>query len=301
MQESLSRAKILVVDDVVGNVLALRLHLRAEYEVLAASGGLEALRLACDEQPDLILLDVMMPEIDGYETCRRLKAQADTAEIPVIFVTACDDSHEEQQGFSVGAVDYITKPFNAPVVKARVRTHVELKRQRDLLRTLSFMDGLTGLANRRRFDECLALEWKRCARMEEPLSVIMIDVDHFKRFNDHYGHQAGDDCLRQVAGAVACQVNRPGDLVARYGGEEMVCLLSQTDLEGARRVAERISAAVAELAIPHADSPTAATLTLSQGIACRVPARDTPPEPLIEEADGRLYEAKAAGRNAVFG
>jgi diguanylate cyclase (GGDEF)-like protein len=198
-------------------------------------------------------------------------------------------------------VDYITKPIRAPIVKARVDTHVRLKRYRDKLERMSWIDGLTGLANRRRFDEALAREWERTRRDEAPLSVILMDVDHFKGFNDNYGHQAGDDCLQEVARALADTVSRPADLVARYGGEEFVCLLPGTDCAGAEQLAEGIRAAVADLGIRHEHSSAADHVTLSLGVACTVPDGERRPQELSQQADENLYTAKESGRNRVYG
>ncbi len=220
-----------------------------------------------------------------------------TRDVPVIFVTARDSTEDETQGLEVGAVDFITKPVNPPVVRARVRTHVALKRQADLLRSMAFNDGLTGVANRRWFDERLQVEWLRCRRNKLPLSLILLDLDHFKAYNDHYGHQAGDDCLRAAAAAMKSRLGRPADLLARYGGEEFVCLLPETPIDGARAKAEDLGRAVFDLALPHADSPTAPVVTISRGVATASPALDGSPNELLQRADAKLYAAKRAGRN----
>lgn len=293
------RPRILVVDDAPANLRLLVGGLGDVYELRVAKSGPDALALLEGWTPDLILLDVMMPDMDGLEVCRRLKAHATHREIPVIFVTGRDEESDELEGLEAGAVDYIAKPFSLPIVKARVSTHLELKRYRDLLENHAFVDALTGIPNRRRFDEVLAQAWAMAARQQSPLSVILLDVDHFKLFNDHYGHQGGDHCLAQVGKALAQGITRASDLVARYGGEEFVAVLPGTPLEGALDVAEVLRKAVDSLALSHAHSSTADHVTLSLGVASAIPGSGTEPKALIEQADHALYRAKQGGRNRV--
>jgi diguanylate cyclase (GGDEF)-like protein len=295
------RPRILVVDDEPTNIQTLHQVLKEECDVSMATSGEQAIAFCQRRAPDLVLLDIMMPGIDGYEVCRRLKADPATRDIPVIFVTSRDNVEDETRGLEVGAVDFITKPVSPPVVRARVRTHVALKRQADLLRSLAFNDGLTGVANRRWFDERLQLEWLRCRRNRQPLALILIDLDHFKAYNDHYGHQAGDDCLRAVAQAMRARLGRPGDLLARYGGEEFVCLLPETPLEGARRKADDLGQVVEALQIAHAYATTASHVTISRGVAAMVPSVDQSPAELVQRADEMLYAAKRSGRNRSCG
>ena len=248
---------ILVVDDMPANIQILASLLGEQYIVKAARSGEKALAIARSENPpDLILLDVVMPGMDGYQVCRQLKAEPDTANIPVIFVTSLSDEEDEEKGLKMGAVDYITKPFRTAIVMARVENHLNLKRYQDLLKRQSTLDGLTGLPNRRAFDELIEQEWRRGARLKTKLSLIMLDVDHFKQFNDHYGHLAGDDCLRQVGQELA-SVGRSIDFVGRYGGEEFACILPHTDLQGAEKVAERLKKAIVGLGITHEYSSAA--------------------------------------------
>jgi diguanylate cyclase (GGDEF)-like protein len=290
---------LLIADDTSTNIELLDAVLGSDYEILFATTGAEALDLAIAETPDLILLDVMMPEMDGFEACTLLKADRRTAEIPVIFVTALNREAEETRGLEVGAIDFISKPFSPAVVRARVRNHLELKRQRDILRGLSFLDGLTGVANRRRLDQFLDQEWRRSIRGQTPISLILMDIDYFKCFNDALGHLAGDDCLRRIAQALETSVHRAGDLIARYGGEEFVCVLPETDEAGALAVANHIQALIATLALPHPCSGITATVTLSLGVATRTAVLGEDPELLLQAADKAMYKAKAAGRNRI--
>lgn len=294
------RPRLLIVDDQPINIQTLNQIFQADYEVFMATSGQRALDFCRhNTPPDLILLDVVMPGMDGLEVCRQLKSSPATAATPVIFITAQSDPTDETQALEAGGVDFISKPVNPAVVRARVRTHLTLKAQNELLRSLVFVDGLTGVANRRRFDEVLPAEWRRCRRSSTPLTLLMIDIDHFKRYNDHYGHPAGDACLQRVAATLKAHFSRSHDLVARYGGEEFVCLMPECDLAAGQRKAAELVAAVAALAIPHADSPTAGTVTLSIGIATVRPDCDGTPETLLATADSALYEAKAGGRNSV--
>jgi diguanylate cyclase (GGDEF)-like protein len=290
---------ILIVDDMPANIRVLADTLKSDYRVRVATSGAKALEVAASSPPpDLILLDVMMPGMDGYEVCRRLRDDPRTSAIPVIFVTAKDEAEEEAHGLGLGAVDYITKPFHLPIVRARVRTHVTLKRKTDLLDSLASLDGLTHIPNRRRFDDSLRQEWARAAREGMLLAVAMLDVDYFKPYNDHYGHGLGDECLRRVAGALRARLQRPADLVARYGGEEFVLLLPDTDAAGALSLAESCRVAVSALRIPHAYSSAADHVTLSIGVAATQPPNDGPSR-LLARADEALYRAKSEGRNRV--
>jgi diguanylate cyclase (GGDEF)-like protein len=289
---------VLIVDDVASNIKVLADALRHDYRVKVASRGEDALIGARFEpHPDLILLDVMMPEMDGYEVCRRLKNDPVTEGIPVIFVTARETEEDQERGFQLGGVDYITKPFSIPLVKARVRTHVQLKRQADALERLSHIDPLTGIANRRQFAGVFALEFRRAVRENQPLAVLMIDIDYFKGYNDLHGHGAGDDCLRQVVSALAKGLSRSGDLVARYGGEEFVAILPATGSAAVHALAEKLRNSILALQLPYA-STTGDRLTISIGGATTGadPGADTPDD-LLERADKMLYHAKETGRN----
>ena len=296
-----SLPKLLLVDDQPVNIQTLYQIFADDHEVFMATSGEQALALCRDKQPDLVLLDVIMPGMDGLETCQRLKEDADTADIPVIFVTSQNSPEEETHGLEVGAVDFISKPVNPAVVRARVKTQLTLKAQTDALRMLASLDGLTGVPNRRIFDERLDAEWRACRRSGSPLSLLMVDVDHFKLYNDHYGHLDGDQCLKAIASALASSVERGRDMLARFGGEEFVCLLPDTDLEGAKHIAEKLRQAVEGLAIPHVESKTAATVTVSLGVATTAECDALEPPDLLKVADEQLYLAKQSGRNRVCG
>lgn len=290
---------VLIVDDTPTNIQVLAEALRADYRVKVAGSGKMALDIIQQGLPDLILLDVMMPDMDGYEVCRILKNDPLTQHIPVIFVTARTDTVDETFGLQLGAVDYIAKPFRLPIVLARVRNHIALKLKSDLLESHALLDGLTNIPNRRRFDQSLETEWRRAQRSGLPLSVLMFDIDHFKAYNDALGHRAGDDCLIRVAMLLCESLERPGDLLARYGGEEFVALLPETDAEGAARIAERCRLQIEAERIPHPDSTTAGWVTVSIGVGTLLPQGEEGARALVEQADARLYRAKAVGRNRV--
>ncbi len=292
-----SEQTVLVVDDESLYVDLIKAILSAECNVISAVNGTEALRFALSDSPDLILLDIMMPEMDGYEVCQRLKSDPLTADIPVVFLTALGKIEQEVQGLEMGAIDYIAKPINPEVVKVRVRNHLELKRYRDTLKTLSLRDGLTGIANRRALDDFLHQEWRRAMRNESWLSLLMIDIDHFKPFNDNYGHGAGDDCLISIARALDAALKRPADLCSRYGGEEFACVLPETNAEGAAQMAEVLCQAVRELGLKHEHSSAGDIVTVSVGGASLQPSAGGGSGRLLESADSQLYAAKNAGRN----
>lgn len=296
---SAAKPLILVVDDHSANIKLLYEILGADYDICMATNGMDALALCRDRVPNLILLDVVMPDMDGYEVCRRLKGDDQTKDIPIIFVTAQNDPLDEAEGLDQGAVDFISKPFHATVVKARVRTHLTITFQAQALRSLAMQDGLTGVANRRQFDATLAGEWRRCARTNSSVSLVMIDIDYFKRFNDHYGHQMGDDCIRAIASSLAANLQRSHDLVARYGGEEFACILPDTPVGGAYRKAVELEAAVRQLRIPHEKSDVAEVVTISVGVSVATPAKGDNSSDLVADADRQLYAAKQAGRGQV--
>jgi len=295
------RPKLLVVDDQPINIQVMHQIFGGDYQVFMATNGAQALSICQTNPPDLVLLDIVMPNMDGFEVCAQLKANETTCNIPVIFVTAHTDAAQETHGLSLGAVDFIAKPVNPAVVRARVKTQLTLKFQSDLLRKLVFLDGLSGVFNRRYFDQQLSAEWARSARNHSPLSVIMIDVDHFKLFNDRYGHQAGDDCLRQIATALKACLKRPADLVARYGGEEFACILPDTSFHDAMGLGNELERKIRALHIPHVVSSVADVITVSVGVATRTVDSAKDAVALVGLADAQLYDAKQSGRGRVCG
>ena len=291
--------RILIVDDTKLSNQIMKDILGNDYDILVSTSGEEALVLAASESIDLILLDVEMPGMDGYEVCRKLKKNPYTKNIPVIFVSAANDVQHETKGLEIGAIDYIIKPSNPAIIKARVKNHLELKKYRDILERISLIDGLTGIANRRHFDQTLEKEWRRALRYRDILSLALIDIDFFKKYNDYYGHLAGDECLQKVGSILTESLKRASDLGARYGGEEFVILLPSTAKDGALTVTERIRSNVEELRISHEMSEVAKHVTVSIGVAAIRPELDKVPSELIRQADSALYQAKNAGRNRV--
>ena len=291
--------KVLVVDDDAINRQVLGDLLKPEYTVIMAKNGVQTLEHAARHLPDLILLDVMMPDMDGYEVLRQLRANPQTEHIAVIFISGLDRPEDEANGLNMGASDYIAKPFNATVVTARVALHLQVVRQRRMLERLANIDGLTGLSNRRRFDEVYALEWERSRRAGRPLSLALLDIDCFKQYNDRYGHPAGDRVLRSVARTAASFMRRPVDLAARYGGEELALLMPETYAEQARHVATSLTRAVEQLTLAHAGSSVGPVLTVSVGGATLGEKSGESALELLEAVDHELYRAKRAGRYRV--
>jgi diguanylate cyclase (GGDEF)-like protein len=315
---------ILVVDDDQFTRQLLRRVMEKEgYQVIEAANGEQGLEAYKRLKPHLVLLDALMPVMDGFTCCTQLQmlgnddsleqetfvdeAFQDAARTPVLMITGLEDQESVDRAFAVGATDYLTKPIHLAVLRQRVRRIIQQSQlyqkleiaNRELQR-LASLDGLTGVANRRRFDEYLDVEWRRLAREKLPLSLILCDIDFFKKYNDTYGHQAGDACLRRVADALRFCARRSVDLVARYGGEEFAVILPNTTDVGASLVAEEIRTVVNALEIAHAQSAVSEHVTLSLGVACMQPTVNAPPSILIAVADAALYKAKAAGRNMYF-
>jgi len=295
------KARILIVDDEKMNLKVLANLLKENYSLVLARTGTQAIKHAfSDFPPDLILLDVIMPEMGGYEVIKCLKNSDETKNIPIIFVTALSSIEDEELGLKLGAVDYITKPFSPPIVKIRIRNHLRIVNQYKLLDQLAYLDGLTEISNRRRFEDVFIKEWTRSIRNSDPLSLAMVDVDFFKQYNDNYGHAMGDVVLQKIAKSLDASLLRAPDLIARYGGEEFVMMLPETDAQAAMMVAERSLQEVAELDIPHHYSSVASYVSVSIGIATTHPGDgDSIPENLLESADKNLYIAKQSGRNRV--
>jgi diguanylate cyclase (GGDEF)-like protein len=294
------RPRILVVDDDPSIVDLLEAFLQHDYHVSVATHGEQAIGLCRQQLPDLMLLDVMMPGPDGYEVCRRLKFDPATRDVPIIFVTARDEIEEEIRGLEAGAVDFLSKPVHRAIVLARVRTHIALRQQAAKLRDMAMTDILTGVANRRCMEERLDSEWRRCRRNQAPIAVIMIDIDHFKLYNDAYGHQAGDNCLQHIASTLKKGLRRPGDLLGRYGGEEFVCLLPETTLDRAVERADELGRAVMELNIVHAHAADEDVVTISRGASATIPTGELELTDLLQVVDAMLYDAKRGGRNRTM-
>lgn len=300
-----SRGRILVVDDNPDNleVIATRLRFRG-YEVEEVTNGEDALRAVGRHPPDLVLLDVMLPGIDGYEVARRIKADPSLPFIPVILVTARDSTQDKVAGLDAGADDYLTKPINFPEMEARVRSMLRIKRLQDELAEknqelaqLSISDGLTGLYNHRHLQEVVHEEFERAKRTGETLAVVMFDLDHFKRVNDTRGHQMGDRVLQEMA-EILRRTAREIDKLGRYGGEEFMAILPDTDLDEAAVFAERVREQVAQHEF-LADHGPPLHMTVSAGVATFPHRRVGSPRSLVKRADEALYAAKAAGRNCV--
>ena len=294
------KPRILIVDDEKMNLKVLADLLKDEYAPVLARDGEQALQHAFgDFPPDLILLDVIMPQMGGYEVIKNLKNNDKTNNIPVIFVTALNSIEDEEHGFKLGAVDYITKPFSPPIVKMRVRNHLRIVHQYKLLDQLAHLDGLTEISNRRRFEEVFQKEWARSSRNGTPFSLAMIDVDFFKQYNDHYGHAMGDLALQRIAKALDNTLRRPADFIARYGGEEFVMLLPETDAAAAKLVADRSLQSIIALNIPHNYSQAAEVVSVSIGIVSIFMDDRISLHNFLERADHNLYQAKQLGRNRV--
>lgn len=294
---SLAPARLLIVDDQPANIRVMAEALQGRYELFFATTGAKALELVKQGEIDLALLDVVLPDLDGFEVCRRLKADEATRGVPVIFVTAKEEENQEALGFEVGGVDYITKPIRPSILRARVNTHLSLKAARDKIEQMAMLDPLTGIANRRRFDNGLAYEWNRAVRGLQWVSIAFVDVDYFKRYNDTYGHSKGDECLQAVAGALSNAARRPSDLVARYGGEEFAMVLPDTDATGMRLLMRATLGRLRELRLEHAASDASPFVSVSVGAVSLIPSPRQTAAEIIAMADELLYEVKKEGRN----
>jgi diguanylate cyclase (GGDEF)-like protein len=294
-------SELLVISDQPDCTQALRDIFKQDHAISAVSSGDQAFQTCRNRLPDLILLDIVMPNMEGLEICRRLKDDPDTTEIPVIFLMAPDHPEAETSAIEAGAADIITQPIHPAVARSRVKTHLTLKTQSRLLESLAFIDGLTGIANRHRFDEGLEAEWRRCRRLITPLAILMIDIDHFKIFNEVYGHLTGDRCLKEVAAILKGQIGRSHDILARYSGEVFACLLPDIYFDGAMQKAEAMVRAVHDREMPHRDSKTAPVVTISIGVIVTIPGPDRQPGEVISQVKMQLSEAKQHGRNRVCG
>jgi diguanylate cyclase (GGDEF)-like protein len=288
----------LIVDDEKSNIDVLNHILKEKYKLFIAKSGESAIKIARENVPDLILLDIIMPDMNGFEVLTQLKKSDLTSNIPVIFITGQDSKEDEIKGLNLGAVDYITKPFHNVIVEARIRTHMKIVEQMQIIERMSIMDELTELPNRRYFNDQLTREWGRAIRETASISLLIIDVDKFKVYNDTYGHPQGDALLQAVSAVFKQALKRPADFVARWGGEEFIMLMPGTDLDGAMEVAERIRAGVEETIIPCTDGTSTGT-TVSIGVNTERPMINLPVAGFVSRADKALYAAKESGRNKV--
>ena len=289
---------ILVVDDMTTTLLLLHDLLKDTYEVKIAKSGTKALEIL--ESPndiDLILLDIEMPDINGYDVCKRIKNNETIKNIPIIFITGRTSQEDEEYGLNLGAIDYITKPFNKAIVKLRIKNYLDLKIKNDMLEKLSMYDGLTNIRNRRFFDETFEKTFNEIKRDKKSLAVLMIDIDFFKPYNDNYGHGQGDETLRKVAKALEKTIKRASDFVARYGGEEFVILLKDINKDGVEAVANNLLNAIRELKITHEFSKIENYVTISIGASFYNSSSDITKLELLLKADETLYSVKNSGRN----
>lgn len=296
---------ILIVDDDNTVIMALHKTLSTIARVRFANSGVQALQMLNDDVPALLLLDIELPDVSGLCLCMQLRAVHETAELPVLFITSHTDPAMEEKVFDVGGTDFISKPLNPRVVLARVQTHLAYRKALQILSDQAYLDGLTGIDNRRSFDEQFNSEFRRAKRQNKPMSLMLMDIDEFKKYNDHFGHQAGDECLKQLASMLKSSLKRPADFVARYGGEEFAVVLPYTDEVGAEAVAKELLTAIESLKIEHAPNASHPHVTISIGYstlpAATEQANEISEETLLQTADQGLYQAKAKGRNKAVG
>lgn len=323
----LQEMKILVVDDsrmsrTIVKTLLSKLGYHNVDVVDSARGAIDYLGAGYGKKNDvdLILMDIVMKDMSGIEATRRIKRVEELASVPIVMVTGSDNKATFEEAFDAGAVDYISKPVDRVELKVRLNSLLTLKRETDKsrereerltnlaqqletanaeLKRISSLDGLTGIANRRHFDETLDKEWRRALRAGKQIALGMIDVDHFKLFNDNYGHQAGDRCLQMVAKLLDSSVSRSGDMAARYGGEEFALVMPSTSLADAKMVLEKVRAGVETKAVHHKASSAGSVVTISIGVASLFPSDGVDPAGIIKLADEALYKAKNNGRNRV--
>jgi diguanylate cyclase (GGDEF)-like protein len=298
MAENNKEHTVLITDDEKINLEILSGILSPTYNLLISRTGSRTLELANEYVPDLILLDVIMPEMSGFEIITKLKESNITYKIPVIFITGLSGIEDEEKGFFLGAVDYITKPFHKSIVKVRVNNHIKIIDQMRMIERIGLIDPLTKIANRRGFDSRISAEWGRALREHTLISLMILDVDRFKNYNDTFGHQQGDEALKAVADTSVKTLKRPSDFIARWGGEEFVILLPNTDTDGAVEVAEKVRKNIEALVLPTGDG-VEPRITVSIGVTSIIPDADTSITDVINKADRALYEAKESGRNKV--
>jgi diguanylate cyclase (GGDEF)-like protein len=297
-----SKEKILIVDNNGANIKSLKTSLANRYQIFEAANCQQSLKIIeSSPEVDLILLDTQSPRKNGFNLCDKITHDYLAKDIPFIFISPDESIAAEKEGLSMGAVDFITRPFNSSILNLRIKNQLKLKQQRDLLKHLSRTDGLTGLWNRSKFEEFMENEWFRAVREHSSLSLIMLDIDYFKNFNDSYGHTSGDECIKKVAQIINKSLVRSQDLAARYGGEEFICVLPNTRHSGAMYLAETIRKNILKLKVPHKQSKTNSFVTASLGVSTIIPSSFSSAHMLIQATDKMLYKAKKEGRNRVAG
>ncbi|PKF63376.1 diguanylate cyclase response regulator [Psychromonas sp. psych-6C06] len=296
-------ADILIIDDDPSVIITLNKVLNKIGRIRFAADAKQAFAMISGRHPDLILLDVELPDMRGLEVCTLLKSNAEMQNIPVLFITSNIEVGFEEKVFDVGGADYITKPLNPRVVAARVNTHLNYQRAIGLLENLAHKDSLTGLDNRRSFDEQLAIEFKRSRRENTPLTIVMIDIDQFKKYNDHFGHVEGDMCLKNIASILMQTARRPTDFVARYGGEEFAFIFPDTDQQGAQVLLSQLLKNIENVGIVHSPEAQYGHVTISIGYSTYLPdqakKKNSVDWKVVNVADQALYQSKQNGRNQM--
>ena len=291
--------RILIIEDGKVNQKVLVDTLQDTYTIYTAVSGKSAIKMAKKFHPHLILLDIVLPDINGFDVLKQLKEDRTTKNIPVIFITGLDNDKDEEKGLTMGAVDYIRKPFNSFLVKARVDIHIQIAAQLLAIEKLSFFDALTDLPNRRKFDYHMEYEWQRAIRKKTLIGLLMMDLDSFKSYNDNYGHTQGDVMLKAVAEVLKSTLNRSTDMPCRWGGEEFAVLIPETTQEGLLLIAEKIRAEIEMLKVPNTLTNEVTKITVSIGAICVIPRQHELLAEFIGKADSLLYKAKKEGRNRV--
>ncbi|MCL2577650.1 MAG: diguanylate cyclase [Defluviitaleaceae bacterium] len=291
---------ILIVDDEPMNIVVLTHILKPDYTVHVERDGMSCMEAVYELMPDLIILDILMPTMSGFEVITALKNDAATKDIPVIFITGLNSSKDEEKGLKLGAADYISKPFSPAVVKLRVKHQLQIVNQMRIIYKISITDELTGIGNRRYFYTHLEKEWQRAMRRKDFMSFLILDIDNFKVYNDTYGHLQGDIILKEAAQVIEKSLSRVTDKAARWGGEEFAVILPHTDLDGAKYVAEKIRSAIENHTF-STDDPKSTRITVSIGINCRIPSHTSSYslKNYVSDADKLLYRAKATGKNKI--
>lgn len=297
--EASEKNSILIVDDSKANIITLNNILSKDYNIMAAKTGVQGLELAFNQLPDLILLDIIMPEMDGFEVLKQLRENDGTRGIPVIFISGLDTQEDEEKGLLLGAADYISKPFSSAIVKLRVASQLKILKQINTIETLSMTDTLTQIPNRRGMELNMEMEWNKACTDRSPIAILMIDIDNFKNINDAYGHIYGDIVLRHVAITIKGSLLRVSDTVARWGGEEFIVMLPGTSLEGAIKVGETICQRIRETGRRDSDKNIKEKVTVSIGAFSKIPDYDETIIKFIESADEALYRAKNNGKDQV--